>query len=404
MHTAPPPLFADHAKAVVRALRGSIAEALTGVGADPHDPQSIGKALGFNKNLAWKLAKIVQADDPSVALSHMPGNPGIEIFVAGVQKAGASAALMTGLREAIEGYENLITVHCGDRATLDMLGSQLGREGRADRDEQHRKLLFQGGSYVWGAQVRVNLKLGVVGPGAGEGMLDFASVSGLIDFRRLRDGVSWIMAARQTHNDDGTEMATFPTEPIDARSNGPAGQTPLMHDYCSTPLPELRRVAGAGHVRYELPEGPVGNTGALTCVAGLIHRGIPCWRTPDNRWGEHSATSHIPAELMLVDLFFHKSLTFALKPEAMLVSELRGPMAPALQHRQTLPLHEPLMDLGLGALPVATPEVPRYGAMVRSVFERMAWDPAEFHTFRVKIAYPAHPTTVLVRYELPEKS
>jgi hypothetical protein len=163
-------------------------------------------------------------------------------------------------------------------------------------------------------------------------------------------------------------------------------------------------VAEAGHVRYELVEGPVGNTGALTCVAGLIHRGIPVWHTPANRWGEHSATSHIPAEVMLVDLFFHRSLTFALKPEVMLVSELRGPMPPASRHRVRLPLHEPLLDMGLGALPVATPEVPRYGALVRSVFARMAWDPAEFQGFRMKIAYPAHPTNLVIRYELPERA
>ncbi len=395
--------FPAHAHAVVRSLRGAFAELLAAVGADPRDHQSISGRLGLNKNLAWKISKIVQADDPPVAFEQMPGAAGIRIFLRSVEKAGVDGGLLKSAREAVQGFERLIEVHSGDRATLEMMGSGLSAAGRPQRDEYHRKLLFQGASYVWGAQTRVNLKVGVVGPGAGRGLLDFVSLNGLIDFRRLRPDVSWVLARRHSNNDDGTEMATSASEPIDLAFNR-RDQAPLMAEFCSKPLPEFRRVEAPGTTAFELVEGPVGNTGALTCVFGAIQRGIPYFRTPENEWGEHSARCDIPSELLILDLFFHESLTFAMRPEALLYSELTAfmPQAGRENERHRLPLNETLQELGAGPLPLATPEVPRYNRMVGAAFDRTGWDPADFRGFRMKIAYPAAPTALVLRYRLPE--
>lgn len=391
--------FQAHARAVVRSLRGSFSEVLTAVGADPQDHQSISRALGLNKNLAWKISKIVQAHDPTVALEQMPGAAGIKIFLRSVERAGVDQAMVQAAREAITGYEQLIAVHSGDRATLEMMGCELS-PARQQRDEHHRKLLFQGASYVWGVQARVNLKVGIVGPGSGPGLLDFASINGLIDFRRIRGDVAWVMATRQSRNDDGTEMATSASEPIDPAAS--PGMPPLMTEFCSRPLPELRRVVYGSVTSFELVEGPVGNTGALTCIFGAIQRHIPYYRTPTNELGEHSAVCDIPAELLILDVFFHEQFTFAV-PEPFLYSELGAPPYPGRgRERHRLPLNEPLQDLGAGPLPLATPEVPRYNQMVQAAFERTGWDPAQFRGFRIKIAYPACPTALVLRYRLPE--
>jgi hypothetical protein len=384
-------------------VRGSFAELIVAAGADPQDLQSITRQLGLNKNLAWKISKIVLADDISMALEQMPGSPGLRIFIESAEKAGAAPGLLGAARQAIEGYERLIEVHSGDRATLEMMGSELSSTGRQERDEQHRKLLFQGASYVWGAQARVNLKLGLVGPGAGPGLLDFASINALVDFRRIREDATWVLATRQSCNDDGSAMATSASEPIDplfAKSD----LAPLMGEFCSAPLPEFRRLTSGGLTAFELVEGPVGNTGALTCVFGAIQRGIPFYRSPANEWGEHSAVCSIPAELLIMDLFFHSSFDFAMRQESILYSELGA----SIRHigrereRKRLPLHDPVLDLGGGPLPVSTPEVPRYNAMVQTAFRRMGWNPDEFHGFRIKIAYPAIPTALVLRYRLPE--
>lgn len=359
--------------------------------------------LGLNKNLAWKVSKIVLADDVSTALEQMPGSPGLRIFLECAERAGAAPGLLSAARRAIDGYERLIEIHSGDRATLEMMGSELSSTGRQERDEHHRKLLFQGASYVWGAQARVNLKLGLVGPGAEPGLLDFASINTLVDFRRIRGDATWVLATRQSCNDDGTAMATSASEPIDPAFASP-DLAPLMGDFCSSPLPEFRRFSTGQLTAFELVEGPVGNTGALTCAFGAIQRGIPFYRTPTNEWGEHSAVCSIPAELLIMDLFFHRRFDFAMNHETLLYSELGAAIGHVGRERERkrLPLHDPVLDLGEGPLPVGTPEVPRYNPMVQTAFRRMGWNPDEFHGFRIKIAYPAIPTALVLRYRLPE--
>ncbi len=394
------PAFQADARTVVRTIRGAFSELLVQAGADAQDPQSISDRIGLTKTLAWKVSRMVQADDPSQALQHMPGTSGIKLLLRGAERAGVQSAQIQVAREAINDFERLIRVHCGDRATLDIMGGELSPDGRRQRDEQHRRMLFQGASYVWGVQARVILKMGVVLPGSAPGLLDFASVNGLIDFRRLRPDVSWIMASRHSKNDDGTTMRTRATESIDPRFDGPE-QCPLMGEFCSKPLPELRRIDSPRGMSFELVEGPMGNTGAQTCVVGAIQREIPYHAGPDNEWGEHQAVCDIPAELVIMDLFVHRSLAFAIPPSASLHSELAagGDSGPKL--RRTLPLNEPLQDIGVGAQPPTTPEVPLYKTLLRAIHARLGTNPGEFHGFRIKIPYPACPTSIMLRYPLP---
>ena len=150
--------------------------------------------------------------------------------------------------------------------------------------------------------------------------------------------------------------------------------------------------------------GPVGNTGSLTCVFGAIQRGVPFYRSAMNEWGEHSAACDIPAELLIMDLFFHRSFEFARAHETILYSELGAPIGHTGRERERkrLPLNDRVLDLGDGPLPVATPEVPRYNQMVQAAFRRAGWNPTEFFGLRLKVAYPAMPAALVVRYRLPQ--
>lgn len=397
------PSFSSHIRAVARAVQSSFAELVQAVGADASSPQSISRQLGVNKNLAWKISKIIVTVDSTAALQQMPGAAGLRIFFEKLEAKSVRAELLHAAQIAVEEYDRLIEVHSGDRTTLEMMGAELSSAGRQQRDEYHRKLLFQGASYVVGAQARVNLKIGITGPGSEDGLLDFVSVNGLIDFRRLRDDVTWVMGARHSQNDDGSAMSTSASGALDERYQDPE-KAPLMEDFCSQPLPQLRRFVDGPMLRYELVEGPVGNTGALTCVVGAVQRGIPYYRAPDNEWGVHLASCDIPAELLVLDVFFHKSFTFAMSPDVLLYSHQAVYIPEPKRERFRLPLNDKLQDLGLGGLPPATPEVPRYTQLVKDVFARSGWNADDFHGFRMKIAYPAYPTALVLRYPLPEKT
>ena len=401
--TPPIPPFESHARTVVRAVRTAFADAISSLELDPNEPQAISRELGVNKNLAWKISKVIQADDPALGLQQMPGAAGIKIFLRALKAAGIEASLAEAVRESVGAYEELIKVHAGDRATLEMMGSTLSPSGDPQRDEHHRKLLFQGASYLWGVQARVSLKIGIVGPSSRPHMLDFASLNALVDFRRLRSDVSWVMASRHANFDDGSNMPGSPTEPIDRRYTA-ADEAPLMADFCSKPLPDLRRRAKKHGSTFELVEGPVGKTGAITCVFGMIQRNIPAYGDSEDDYGRHLATCDTPSQLLVLDLLIHKDFTFAIPPEPALCSLAAVPSPPPLADRKYLPLHDRLQDLGMSPVPAVTPEVPRYARMLQQMYERTGWKPEEFHGFRMKIPYPAFPTSVELRYRLPIRS
>lgn len=52
---------------------------------------------------------------------------------------------------------------------------------------------------------------------------------------------------------------------------------------------------------------------------------------------------------------------------------------------------------------VATPLVPRYSEMQSYVFERMGWTPSDFAGIRLQLKYPPLGSTVILRFELPER-
>ncbi|GAB5494968.1 MAG: hypothetical protein Phyf2KO_00480 [Phycisphaerales bacterium] len=392
------PKFTIDARETARSLQGAFGEALQSVGADPYTPQSIVNLVGLNKNLAWKISRIIQAEDAASVLDLMPGSSGIRIFLKAIDKAGVNNDLLLRAQHAVNAYEQLIQTHSGDRATLEMMGSELDKAGRQHRDEQHRKLLFQGASYVFGAQARVITKIGAAFPSKEPGLMNFATISGFIDFRRIRPEVTWTMAKRDSSNDDGTEMSRarwVPLDPTLPESDSP----PLMTEFCSNPIPDLLRVETTREIRYELPPGEIGNTGALTCLVGMVQKDLPMYRTPENTFGTHAARCEVPAELMNVDMFFHRSLSFAYPPETTLHSNV-GEYAYSRDGAQ-LPFNERVQDLGSSAVPPPAPEIPRYRELVEAMFSLIGIPLSDFTGYRVKMNYPAYPTALVMGYPLP---
>ena len=58
------PEFPEHLQTALQALRAAIIELLSAVGADPGKPQDLARRFGLNKNLTWKVSKIICESDP----------------------------------------------------------------------------------------------------------------------------------------------------------------------------------------------------------------------------------------------------------------------------------------------------------------------------------------------------
>jgi hypothetical protein len=405
--TNPAP-FAEHLHFAVRGIRGSLTELLASVGADATRPQEISRRFGLKTKLAWQVSKIVNSRDDHTAIEHLPGKPGVEILHRAFQDAGANPDALKAVRSAMDDFARVVEIHTDDRATLELMLTNLGpARAHAERLEASRKLAFQGNSATWGIQARVRVGVTMYAPNHERpDLVDWVLGGGMDGLRRLRPGVRWPLFHRQLYNDDGTaiERDARPLDPKADTRDGANG-LPLMEAFCSNPLPEVNVVSTPHGKLYELAEGPIGNTGAVSCTIGSLTRRIAStYRDEHNKWGEASVALTIPTEWLIFDMYLHEDMPRSSDPKIHLFSQIgTGPGAP-LSGRDSypLPVPEPVQDLGQPPV-AATPHLPRYSELVASLFEHAEWDPAAFHGYRFVMRYPPIGSLAVMRFELLER-
>ncbi|MGD8454453.1 MAG: hypothetical protein PVJ57_21780 [Phycisphaerae bacterium] len=370
---------------------------------DAGRPQELARTLGLDKNLTWKISKVVQEPNAFAAISHFPGPASVRAFLKAFERAGASSASIQAVRQATADFEHVVRVHSNDRVTLEMMLNNLAADSGRSRMEVHRRSLFRGVSAMWGVQARMQISVHAVVPSEDPDWVDVAWLSGLVDLRRLSRDTPWVITSVGKFADDGTALPVGAVEPLDPAFAAPS-VAPLLWDFCSQPLPEVRiDRAGDGITRYVLVEGPIGNVAASTCIIGLLIRAAVRRTRADNYvYGEHGARLYTPTELLVHDLFVHRDLEHALQPQSNVYSQMPGGVVyPACGiDRGLLPAGESLSSLGAPPDVVMT-EFPLYRQMIECVFSRQGWDLRQFHGFRLKLRYPPIPALAILRYPLP---
>jgi len=401
--------FETQSEEVLRRVRGAFAEIMEALPGPITRPHQLQKALGIDKQLSWRILKATCESDPFAAAHHLPGPNGVKIFLDAAARNGVSSALMKRASRALAEFDELVDIHAGDRASIDMMMSAHAQRGREPADLAHRKLAFRGNSYLWGVQAKVQLRTDIAAPAREKGLLDICSLQGFIGLRRLRPDVPWVVSRGRCVDNDGQARRTFLREPLDARDRegGTVSAVPLLRAFCSKPIPEFRRIARHGFVEAELIEGPVGDTGAVTCITGEVGRAAASYfRDEHNRFGNFIASAWTPCETLIFDQIAHENIFGDLYPTLAVYSEL-GQLAPFLSspesHRDLLPVTETVEYLGTGVFSLHTPHVPHYAQMARFAFERLGWDAERFKVYRLRMKFPIIPTSVVIRYDLPER-
>ena len=319
--------FEEGADYTLRRLRGSIVETLGSLELQNERPQEIARQLGLDKSLAWKIAKIAQSDDPFALFQHIPGQGGIDIFLHNAQSRGVPTAVLDRVREAVDSLDELQDVHAGDRATFELMLSAFTRQGQHEALINHRKQLFRGASSVWGIQAVSEFLCYIVNPIASDSLTcDVACIKGFVELKRLRPDVPWCLCKSRCPTDDGETVSTPQRRvPLD-ESIADAQTPPLLQEFCSKPLPRLQRVdAGDGFVHDELVEGPIGNTGAVTCVTGEVLRSIISNKKDEhNQRGYWTLNVFTPIEWVVFDIIVHERLVPLMPPRLSMYSKLGG--------------------------------------------------------------------------------
>lgn len=391
-------------KAAAQGVRAAFTELLTSAGANADNSRELARRFGLNKNLTWKLTKIVTGSDPFAAAQHVPGPHGVEILFKALRKGGASAVAVTEARAAIRNFERVVEVHTGDRATLElMLADLASRPTRAEHLLQNRKLAFQGNSGTFGIRAKVQMGISILAPSAEAGLVDLLQCGGVLGLRRLRQDARWLLFRRASFTDDGSKKGPAGGEALDPDF---ADGMPLIGNFCSAPLPRLEVIETDEEFQYELPSGPVGNQAAVNIVYGVIMRATgTAYRDEHDEAAELFCTASTPAELLQFDLMVHEDLPWAMNPEPMIYSRIDAGAMHAMsgRRRNILPFTEQVQELGRGVSNMASPHVAWQTSLLQEIFDRAGWNPDRFHGFRLTIPFPPVPSMAMLRAKLPER-
>jgi hypothetical protein len=391
-----------HVRESLVQLQSAVREALASVpGIAGPRPVDLEAALGIDLKLAWKVARIAQSGDPFACVRHLPGAAGWRIALAAMTRAEANAGKIARAAAAFDAAVATGTRWAGDRKAFDMMAAGLASGSDMRIDVEHRRQLHLGGSYVWGLRARLSLRVDILGPGARKGLLDCATLRGIVDLEHMRADAGWVLEAPFVVDDRGTKPVPMTLEALDGE---PGARAPhILRDFSTAPLPALQPVAAMRHTQaLELAESTVGTEGRLTILQGSVVRSVQPVKTSRRHHGIFQLfKQRVPVERTVFDLVVHRSLLGeSPNPEAILYSDLNLPAGAFIhQAKDRIPAGIGVDALGPAHRRQKLAHYDRYAELLGHAFERTGWDPAEYRVFRAEAAYLPVPSTLAL--ELP---
>ncbi|MHC5209855.1 MAG: hypothetical protein ACYTG2_03960 [Planctomycetota bacterium] len=384
---------------VVSSLQATLAALFDDLELDPGRPQSVSRALGLDKTLAWRACRFTREVETLDALGYLPGTGAFHRLWAAAGRAGADAGRLERARAAAAELAEHIVTHAGSPQGFRRLLAGLDAErGQPRHQEDGRRQAFHGNAAIWGVQAQARLGFHAVAPNREDGStLDLLTVGGVHALHRTRESARWPIVRYTAYG--GARPPEGP-EPLDERVK--PGEPPLLRDFCSADLPPLRAVEANGSTVFELQDGGLGRTAAVTCLFGFLRRrAVPRHAASPDERGEHLTFLNTPAERALIDLAIHKDLGFGV-PELQLCSQMEStaPIGADDAARYVLPVFERVVELSQERPMLETACLPRYPDLVRFALAQLGYEPSQFRFFRVELTHPPIPTVAVLRHRL----
>jgi hypothetical protein len=400
-----PPLgFEDAVRRAVSHVQAATAALLEALPGAPRAAPELASSLSVDKNLAWKVFRLVRERDRLAGGRFVLGPQAMGILLRAAEDRGGPADLITDLRDASAEFEDVVRTHAGDRASFEMMLSAAGPEPDESTEIALRRAAFRASGYFVGVQARAQVQTFIAAPSANRDMVDGASLRSLVDLRRIRAGAPVVIGRAACTDSGGVFLHPGGVETLDDSVS--PGEMPLIPEFCTSPLPEFRRVLGErGFVEDTLGEGPVGSTGAITVTAGEVMRQTnPRKPVPGDELAQMVTRIRTPCEVVISDYIVHHDLYGPLAPTLDVYCDVMGE---AMRRREERPRYrravtERIEHLGRGIDTAQTPEVPRYAKLLRYVFNRLSWDPSAFDVYRVRMEYPFVPSSMVIVHEIPK--
>jgi hypothetical protein len=389
--------FTSAAAGRLRAAQAALIDVLASAGVGGARPIDLGRQLGLDKTLAWRVARFVEESDPLRAARHFPGGGGVEIVLRAAEEHGVEADRVEAVRHADRALRDFVRQHAGDRRSFEAMLARGprggGRDPRVESDE--RRELFRAGSVVWGVRAQAQVLALVLRPSPSVGgMLDVLQVGGLVGLERLRPDLPWIVRRFRVSDDAEREGQSVRRAPLDPDNVTPGGM-PLIPQFCSRPIPELRRFQGPDGWAYdELIPGPVGRERLVTCVSGERYAAaVPFRWSAENTAGTYRLIVRTPVQHVLFDLYLHESLSHWGEATVRIDSLLEDRPRSEMSAGNSAPVLAPTPAVRLGTPPrVQSPRYTDHANVVRWAIDRAGWESLDhFRGYRADFDYPPPP-------------
>jgi hypothetical protein len=377
--------FDQAAKTSMLQLRRSTAEVINQLG-DLDRPVRLAERLRIDRSLAWKVWKVAFDPSPLPSAAHIPGASAYQRFIAAAEGAGVSREVAGGALAAFEQLSDVLTAHGGDRASGTIMLTSLSDAGRMRAELSLRRAAFRANSHFLGVQAVTLYQLDVLvpaGPGHRPSLLRLRAHLGL---KRTRAEVSWMLGRSTPVASDGP-LAGAQREPL---VQTPEGDSPwLLRDFCSQPLPEVRRrVIGGVTVEDELVPGAVGMRGVVDVVMGERITSIP-WRDGPR----HAVVMKIntPCEQAVYEVVAAEGVLEGpptLRAHSMVHGELpylRG------EHCDVIPVPEQFADCGTPGQSGPLADLPMHLPMLNWMVQRSGVAPERLRMWRAHVKFPPVP-------------
>lgn len=362
----------------------------------------MGRILGVDKTLAWKMSRFSESADLIKAVKHIPGPGGVEIVLKAAHDAGVGKDRIDAVRRADRAFREFVRQRAGDRRSFEAMLAAGGHDERIELEE--RKAYYQSGSAIWGVRAKLQMLTLCLRPSTTmPGRVDVLQLSGFLDFERLRADVPWIIRRLWTSDSESKSDTNFKRSPLCPEA-ATGNALPLVPEFCTKPLPDINQFTGENGVIYdEIAPGAVGKHGSVTCITGELYTGaLPLHRSPDNTFGRYELVLRTPVESVLFDIYLHEDLRHFSDFNYSVFGLLEDRPGVGVGKSHDRPIMPAQGAMRLGEPPIIqSSRCGEHARLVEYALERAGWgSPESFRGYRSELEYPATPWCLTMQCDI----
>lgn len=382
-------------------LMDSLGRVLDAIPDTPQGPQALARHINVDKVLASRLLRAVRSPDEMAALHRFPGPEPLRRVLRGASKVGVDAALIASAEDAVDRFACLIRDDLGDRGALDAIVSAWVPEARREFELRSKQTAFKAMSQLKGARADAILATAIIHPAADDGRLDLVWLSGVSGLQRLRPGAAVKLATRRMIPEDSDRRPfALDGKPVDGLHES------VLDEFSGNPSPHIDTHHAGEVVHYTLGPAEFGPRHAQDIVIAEVNRSeMPSSIPKDqDRRAFFFAETSIPAKVLQFDAIVHRDVYPGSDPRLRIYDTASEGVADVNDHGRDmdqLDVLESIEPLGATVGRIGSSSIPRYGSLIRHVFDRVQWDRDAFRIFRCRIDYPIYGSQIAMCFDPP---